>query len=129
MNRRTFIRNSAVAGAAIATGIATAQGAARFTCIMFTKHLKGQSIDEMIASMKFVGSGGMDLAVRPGYPVDPDNCAGALVPAVEKIRAAAISPRSRVHTREPSSRPVAKRRFLLSSSGIGARRRKTTGAL
>ncbi len=90
MDRRAFIRNSALAGGAIASGLASAQEAARFTCIMFTKHLKGQSIDEMIASMKFVGSDGMDLAVRPGYPVNPDNCADALVPAVERIRAAGL---------------------------------------
>ena len=43
--------------------------------VMFTKHLQGLSLDEVIAALTEVGVQGADLAVRPGYPVNPDNMA------------------------------------------------------
>jgi sugar phosphate isomerase/epimerase len=41
--------------------------------IMFTKHLQGLEIPEMMSTLKSVGVEGADLCVRPGYPVNPDN--------------------------------------------------------
>ena len=41
--------------------------------IMFTKHLQGLDIPDIIKALKSVGVDGADLATRPGYPVNPDN--------------------------------------------------------
>ena len=41
--------------------------------IMFTKHLQGLDVPEIMAALKSVGVQGADLAVRPGFPVNPDN--------------------------------------------------------
>ena len=41
--------------------------------IMFTKHLEGLDIDQVIQTLLSVGVEGADLCVRSGYPVDPDN--------------------------------------------------------
>ena len=51
--------------------------------VMFTKHLLGLSLAELIAALVEVGVEGADLAVRPGYPVNPDNMAAEL-PAVAR---------------------------------------------
>ncbi|MFQ5810551.1 MAG: sugar phosphate isomerase/epimerase family protein, partial [Armatimonadota bacterium] len=59
--------------------------------VFFSKMLKGQSVEQMIASVKRIGADGFDLTVRPGYPVNPDNVAEALAPAARKIRAAGLS--------------------------------------
>jgi sugar phosphate isomerase/epimerase len=60
-------------------------------CVFFSKKLKGQSVGQMIESVKRIGADGFDLTVRPGYPVNPDNVAEALAPAAEKIRAAGLA--------------------------------------
>jgi len=41
--------------------------------IMFTKHLEGLDIPDIMKALKSVGVDGADLCVRPGYPVNPDN--------------------------------------------------------
>ena len=41
--------------------------------IMFTKHLQGSDISQIMKSLKSVGVQGADLCVRPGYPVNPEN--------------------------------------------------------
>ena len=41
--------------------------------IMFTKHLEGWNLTEIIAGLKRAGVQGADLCVRPGYPVTPEN--------------------------------------------------------
>lgn len=99
MNRRQFVRSTVAAGLALRSGAtALAQPEPRDTgdrdgllYVMFSKKLKEQPIDRLIESLKFVGADGVDLAVRPGYPVDPDNVAEALVPAAEKLRAAGLA--------------------------------------
>lgn len=100
MNRREFVRNTvAAAGLAVhGAGASLTQRAAAqasdtdtLLYIMFSKMLKEQSIDQLIESLKFVGADGVDLAVRPGYPVNPDNVADTLVPAAEELRAAGLS--------------------------------------
>ncbi len=52
--------------------------------IMFTKHLQGLEIPEIMAALKSVGVEGADLTTRPGYPVNPDNVDKEL-PKVAKI--------------------------------------------
>lgn len=51
--------------------------------IMFTKHLEGYDIPQIIDALKRSGVEGADLCVRPGYPVNPEN-AGAQLPAAAK---------------------------------------------
>lgn len=58
--------------------------------VMFTKHLAGLSAEELIAALTDVGVAGADLAVRPGYPVNPGNMARALPRAAQQFRAAGL---------------------------------------
>jgi sugar phosphate isomerase/epimerase len=51
--------------------------------IMFTKHLEGRSIHEIVEAVKWVGVTGADLCVRSGYPVNPDNIEQALPEAAQ----------------------------------------------
>lgn len=41
--------------------------------IMFTKHLTGWGLEQIIDGLKHAGVEGADLCVRPGYPVNPEN--------------------------------------------------------
>jgi len=50
--------------------------------IFFTKSLKGMDVETTGREIKDMGFEGLDLAVRPGYCVEPDNVAKALSPAV-----------------------------------------------
>jgi sugar phosphate isomerase/epimerase len=59
--------------------------------IMFTKHLKGLEIPELIDALAFVGVEGADLCVRPGYPVHPENVGQALPQAAARFAAADLS--------------------------------------
>ena len=45
----------------------------KLTYIMFTKHLEGLGVPEIIDSLNSVGVQGADLCVHPGYPVNPGN--------------------------------------------------------
>lgn len=123
MNRRQFLETSCLAGLGLAAGVpqARAQAARPGTkkgtnttmqYVFFSKTLKGQSIEQMIESVKRLGADGFDLTVRPGYAVNPDNVAEALVPAAEKIRAAGLSvpmistPTSLNDPSDPSVEPI-----------------------
>jgi sugar phosphate isomerase/epimerase len=53
--------------------------------IMFTKHLEGLDVSQLIEALKSVGVEGADLCVRPGYPVNPDNAATALPAAAKQF--------------------------------------------
>jgi sugar phosphate isomerase/epimerase len=55
---------------------------------MFTKHLEGLDVPQIIDALKSVGVQGADLCVRPGYPVNPENATTAL-PAAAKAFAQA----------------------------------------
>jgi sugar phosphate isomerase/epimerase len=59
--------------------------------IMFTKHLEGLSIPEIIDALQCVGVAGADLCVRPGYPVNPDNIHAALPAAARRFAEAGLS--------------------------------------
>lgn len=57
---------------------------------MFTKFLRRQSVPELIATLKRIGMDGADMAVRPGYPVNPDNVRKALPEAAKQFRDAGL---------------------------------------
>ena len=59
--------------------------------IMFTKHLEGLEIPEIITALKSVGVDGADLCVRPGYPVNPENAIKELPEAAEQFADAGMS--------------------------------------
>lgn len=90
MDRRSFVVGSAVAGLGLAAGVRAAEPPAR-PFVVFTKHLKELSVEQLIEAMKSIGADGVDLCVRPGYPVNPDNAAEALPKAAEAFRAAGLS--------------------------------------
>jgi sugar phosphate isomerase/epimerase len=53
--------------------------------VYFTKTLKALDLKGLIAFCKDAGLDGLDLAVRAGYPVNPDNAAKALPDAVKTL--------------------------------------------
>jgi sugar phosphate isomerase/epimerase len=59
--------------------------------IMFTKHLLGLDVPQIIEALQSVGVEGADLCVRPGYPVSPDNAPTALPAAAEQFAAEGLS--------------------------------------
>ena len=54
--------------------------------VYFTKSLQALDLPAVAAFCKEVGVDGVDLTVRPGYPVTPDNAAAALPDAVKRLR-------------------------------------------
>jgi sugar phosphate isomerase/epimerase len=58
--------------------------------IYFTKSLKDLDVKGLIAFAKDVGVDGLDLTVRKGYPVNPDNAATALPDAVKAFKDAGL---------------------------------------
>ena len=58
---------------------------------MFTKHLEGLEIPEIITALQSVGVSGADLCVRPGYPVNPENATEALPAAAKQLADAGLS--------------------------------------
>ena len=91
MDRRRFVQTSALAGTAAALGGGLAAQAPTMPYIVFTKKLKARSVEDLIDCLKAIAADGADLTVRPGFPVNPDNCGDALAPAAEKLRAAGLS--------------------------------------
>jgi len=59
--------------------------------VMFTKHLEGMTLAEIVDGLKHIGLDGADLCVRPGYPVTPENCATALPAAARQFASAGLS--------------------------------------
>ena len=53
--------------------------------IMFTKHLEGWDLEQIIDGLKRGGVQGADLCVRPGYPVTPENAATELPAAAKRF--------------------------------------------
>ena len=58
--------------------------------IMFTKHLEGWSLDQIIDGLKRATVDGADLCVRPGYPVNPDNAPAELPKAAKQFADAGL---------------------------------------
>jgi sugar phosphate isomerase/epimerase len=59
--------------------------------VYFTKLLKSLDVRGLIGFCKEVGLDGVDLAVRAGYPVNPDNVATALPDAVKAFADAGLT--------------------------------------
>jgi len=59
--------------------------------IMFTKHLQGLDLPEIITALKSVGVEGADLCTRPGYPVNPGNVEMALPLAARRFAEEGLS--------------------------------------
>jgi len=98
MRRRQLLKAASVVGLGLAGGVPPARSQEpetgvkpRMDYIFFSKMLQKQSIEELIGSLRFIGADGVDLTVRPGYPVEPDTVAQTLVPAAQTIRAAGLS--------------------------------------
>lgn len=58
---------------------------------MFTKHLEGLDIPDIIQALHSVGVEGADLCVRPGYPVNPENAKKALPAAAKQFGDAGLA--------------------------------------
>ena len=85
MNRRGFIATSAAALAALSTRRAAAQAAPPL-CV-FSKHFQHLNYADLAKMCKEVGLDGVDLTVRDGGHVLPENVATDLPKAVDAIRA------------------------------------------
>ena len=59
--------------------------------IMFTKHLDGLDLSELIEALQSAGVYGADLCVREGYPVAPSNMAEALPAAAKRFADAGLT--------------------------------------
>jgi sugar phosphate isomerase/epimerase len=59
--------------------------------IFFSKMVREQPIPQLIETLKRIGADGVDLAVRPGYPVNPDNVRKALPEAAKRIKEAGLA--------------------------------------
>jgi len=54
---------------------------------MFTKHLEGWDLSQIMAGLQQAGVQGADLCVRPGYPVNPENAPTELPKAAKAFAA------------------------------------------
>src|SRR2546423_14078632 len=59
--------------------------------VYFTKMLRELDVKALVAFCTEVGLDGVDLAVRPGYPVRPDNVAAALPDAGKAFKDAGLA--------------------------------------
>ena len=59
--------------------------------VYFTKMLRELDVKALVAFCAEVGLDGVDLAVRPGYPVEPANAATALPDAAKAFRDAGLT--------------------------------------
>ena len=88
--------------------------------IMFTKPFKGKELDTILESVKKLGFDGLDFAVRPGYPVNPENFEVELPRAASRARDAGlaielITPSAAVEADDATER------LWASAAQIGAR--------
>ncbi len=89
-SRRKFM--GALASGAALSAIplsAQASSAARDICI-FSKHLQWVELPEMIEITKQLGFTGIDLTVRPGGHIEPENVAAELPKVIKMIRKAGL---------------------------------------
>ena len=59
--------------------------------IMFTKHLEGWDLQQIIGGLQAAGMEGADLCTRAGYPVNPENVSTALPEAAKRFAAAGLA--------------------------------------
>ena len=58
--------------------------------VLFSKHWPGMDIAGMIEKTRHIGADGLDLAVRPGFAVNPENVGKALAPAAQQVEEAGL---------------------------------------
>src|SRR5262249_54755827 len=58
--------------------------------VYFTKMLQKLTVKDLVAFCKDTGLDGVDMAVRPGFPVTPDNAAKALPEAAKALKDAGL---------------------------------------
>jgi sugar phosphate isomerase/epimerase len=102
LNRRAFLDEAAQRGVALAACVASdsSQLAAAAALaepgrtprryVYWTKSLQALDVPGLIAFCHEVGVAGVDLAVRPGYPVNPDNARSELPKAARAFRQAGL---------------------------------------
>jgi len=95
LTRRDFLRRSAAgivafAGTRVRRSYAEPSGR-RNSIIYFTKFLRGLSPEEIARIVKSMGMDGLDLAVRRGQFVNPQNIRGALPRAMKVWKEAGLS--------------------------------------
>ena len=93
MNRRHFSKLAALSSLGLASGTINASGAAHvatkskpLSVHIFSKHLQFLNYKDMAKVAKEIGFDGVDLTVRPGGHVEPENAKRDLPEAVEAIR-------------------------------------------
>jgi L-ribulose-5-phosphate 3-epimerase len=93
MNRRHFNKIAALSSLGLASGTIQSQGAAHasksskpLSVSVFSKHLQFLNYKETAKIAKEIGFDGVDLTVRPGGHVEPENAKRDLPNAVEAIR-------------------------------------------
>lgn len=59
--------------------------------VFFSKMIQEQNLDQMVESLRYIGVEGVDLCVRPGYPVNPENVREMLPQARKKLEAAGLA--------------------------------------
>lgn len=91
--------------------------------VYFTKTLQGLDLAAMIAFAQEVGLDGFDLAVRPGYPVTPENAAAELPRAAKLVREAKLTlglVTAPTSFNDPSSRAVEALFDVCGQAGVPA---------
>jgi len=91
MNRRTWLGYAAgLAASAALPRVARAEAGTPALCV-FSKHLQHLDYAALAAAVQAAGADGVDLTVRPGGHVRPENLAKDLPRAAEAIRGAGLS--------------------------------------
>src|SRR5688500_9590502 len=93
--------------------------------VMFSKHLQTMSVAEAGKTIKSLGFDGVELTVRPGGHVLPDNVAEDLPRAVEELRAAGLETPAivvEIHNRQQEFSEAVCR----AASKVGARELRTS---
>ena len=126
LTRRDFLRTAAgFAALSVAGGSAESpESSPRHNAIVyFTKFLRGLSPEEIAETVKGMGFDGLDLAVRAGQSVNPDNVGKALPRAVSVWEKAGLSvpmvstETNLVDPRDPTVEPIY---AACAEAGVGA---------
>lgn len=91
ITRRTFLKGIAVSGMATLPSTSWTQKGTNFQICIFSKHLQFLGYEEMAETAAKAGFDGIDLAVRPGGHVEPEQLEEKLPVAVEEIKKAGLS--------------------------------------
>jgi len=122
--RREFLAGMGALGAALAAGntthaAETAPAGKRVICV-FSKHLQFLDYDRMAEAAAEIGFDGVDLTVRPGGHVLPENVERDLPKAVNAVKAAGlVAPMMATAVTDPADSLT--ERVLKTAAGLGIR--------